>query len=48
MKDPLMLKGDGGEVEQRVWIWYLLLEGGSHVPLHPLHPTYVSPAGQLF
>lgn len=26
MKDPLMLKGDGCDVEQRVWIWYLLLE----------------------
>lgn len=41
-----MLKGDGGEVEQRVWvIWYLLLEGISHVPLHLLHPNLHLPCG---
>lgn len=48
MKGPLRFRGDGGEAEQRVWIWYPLLVGGSHVPLHPLHPTHISPAGQLY
>lgn len=45
MKGLLMLRGDGGDAEQRVWIWYPLLVGGSHVPLHPLHPTYHAPWG---
>lgn len=44
MKDPLMLKGDGCDVEQRVWIWYLLLKwvpmcSSTHsTPPHPPLP----------
>lgn len=40
MKDPLMLKGDGCDVEQRVWIWYLLLEWVPMCPFaHSTPPT---------
>lgn len=43
--DTLMMRWGGDEAEERVWIWYPLLVEGSHVLIHPLHPTVISPCG---